>query len=319
MSRQVRCAAASGALSINGHGSGSGKGLSQWGAYALAAAHRTWRDIVAYYYPGAVPVSTTRTVRVAMDRFGSGAQVVAVKATTRYSVGGSATLAALPSTATQLQVVPTASGPFTLQTRTAATGWANLATGARSPILVRGAPTVDVVSGGTTWPLRGHLRLVSVGTNRLSLVNVTSSEDVTRGTLANVMPSSWPAAALGAQAVAIRSYVVRQVQQTGGATNDDTCGTCVGYTGVRGETTSTTAAQSATAGYVLTNEGVAALTAYTLSNGGMRSTGGYRPFLLPFADSWDRALRVTAAGLSPAMANPADWNVSISVGAVSYT
>lgn len=40
-------------VDITGHGWGHGVGLCQWGAYNMARVHATYKEILAYYYPGA--------------------------------------------------------------------------------------------------------------------------------------------------------------------------------------------------------------------------------------------------------------------------
>ena len=42
----------SGALRISGKGYGHGAGLCQWGAAGFAREGRTYREILAHYYPG---------------------------------------------------------------------------------------------------------------------------------------------------------------------------------------------------------------------------------------------------------------------------
>ncbi len=307
---------ADGTITVNGHGSGSGKGLSQWGAYAMAEAGKTWQDIVGHYYPGAVATTADRTVRVSLTRFGTGTQTYTLTPALAYRSSGSTTWTALPDGPGQLQVIPTAAGTVTVATRAGTSGtWTALATGVRTPLRLRdatGAP-IAIVSGGTDWPFRGDLVLTATAAGRQAQVNQTSADQVTAGTVANVMPAAWPAAALAAQAVAVRTYAVRQVVQTEGLGSDDTCDGCLGYTGVRGETPATVAAVAATARYLLTNEGVPALTAYSRSNGGMRASGGYSPFSLAFPDTWDVARTASA---TPVMSNPTNWTTTLTVAAI---
>ncbi len=56
-------------LAISGHGFGHGVGLSQWGAEERAAAGQTYRQILSFYYPGAVlgtgPAGTSVRILVA--------------------------------------------------------------------------------------------------------------------------------------------------------------------------------------------------------------------------------------------------------------
>ncbi len=53
-SARFRVEARDGRFLFQGNGHGHGVGLCQWGARGLAAAGRDWREILQYYYPGAV-------------------------------------------------------------------------------------------------------------------------------------------------------------------------------------------------------------------------------------------------------------------------
>jgi SpoIID/LytB domain protein len=93
-------------------------------------------------------------------------------------------------------------------------------------------------------------------------------ERYVRGVVAAEMPSSWPKAALEAQAIASRTYAL--TDDAGGSRFDvysDTRSQM--YLGKAAETASTNAAISATAGQVVEYEGKPAVTYYFASSGGM--------------------------------------------------
>ncbi len=93
-------------------------------------------------------------------------------------------------------------------------------------------------------------------------------ERYVRGVVSAEMPSSWPLAALEAQAIASRTYAL--TTDAGGARFDvysDTRSQV--YLGVAAETAATNAAVAGTAGQIVTYDGRPATTYYFASSGGM--------------------------------------------------
>jgi SpoIID/LytB domain protein len=93
-------------------------------------------------------------------------------------------------------------------------------------------------------------------------------ERYVRGVVSAEMPSSWPEAALEAQAIASRTYAL--TSDAGGSRFDvysDTRSQM--YLGTAAETASTNAAIAATAGQIVEYEGKPAVTYYFASSGGM--------------------------------------------------
>ena len=130
-------------------------------------------------------------------------------------------------------------------------------------------------------------------------VNAVPMESYLRSVVPNEMPSSWPQEALRAQAVAARTYAMREMQDRGGYFDVyDTTASQV-YPGARlydgswrvvrnYEASSTNAAISATAGVHLRYGGRPAFTQFSSSNGGVTS-GGSQPYLTRRLDAWDAA------------------------------
>ncbi len=118
-------------------------------------------------------------------------------------------------------------------------------------------------------------------------------ERYVRGVVAAEMPSSWPAAALEAQAVASRTYAL--TAHAGGSRFDvysDTRSQV--YRGVAAETAATNAAVSATAGQIVLYAGKPAITYFFASSGGMTESvqNGFQgaepqPWLLGVSDPYD--------------------------------
>ena len=134
-------------------------------------------------------------------------------------------------------------------------------------------------------------------------------ERYVRGVVSAEMPSSWPAAALEAQAIASRTYAL--TADAGGSRFDvysDTRSQV--YRGVAAETASTNAAVAATAGQIVTYAGQPAITYFFASSGGMTEDvqnsflgSTPEPWLLGVADPYE----TTAS----------DWTLSMSFAAAA--
>ena len=112
---------------------------------------------------------------------------------------------------------------------------------------------------------RGSLRVARL-TSGLAIINVIRVEDYLRGVVPREVPSSWPAEALKAQAVAARSYAAIHFGSAGAY--DLYCDTrSQAYNGADGEAASTNAAVAATRGVVPTYGGKP-ITAYFFSTSG---------------------------------------------------
>jgi stage II sporulation protein D len=113
-------------------------------------------------------------------------------------------------------------------------------------------------------------------------------ERYVRGVVSAEMPSSWPMAALEAQAIASRTYAL--TSDAGGSRFDvysDTRSQM--YLGTAAETASTNAAIAATAGQVVEYEGKPAITYYFASSGGM-TEDNQNSFLGSTPEPWLRAV-----------------------------
>src|SRR5262249_11094701 len=181
---------ASGTLVITGHGFGHGVGMGQWGAYGYALHGWTCDEILAHYYTGTTvgPVPT-QTVHVLLQE---GDDSVTPGSESAWSlVDGAGRKLKLPE------------GPLAVP--------ASLQLGGRtlvSPLLVTpGRSPVEV--GKSAY--RGDLLVVSNG-KRLQVVNIVDLEPYLDSVVGSEVPSTWPAAALEAQAVAARSYALAKLR-----------------------------------------------------------------------------------------------------------
>jgi len=120
---------------------------------------------------------------------------------------------------------------------------------------------------GDSW-YRGRTQVVATA-NGLTAVNHVELEDYLYSVVASEMPTSWPAAALEAQAVAARSYALHQRQHRGNPVFDvgDTTSWQV-YKGVAQEAPSVLAAVDNTRGQVLTHNGRIIEAVFHSSSGG---------------------------------------------------
>jgi stage II sporulation protein D len=134
-------------------------------------------------------------------------------------------------------------------------------------------------------------------------------ERYVRGVVSAEMPSSWPLAALEAQAVASRTYAL--TAHAGGSKFDvysDTRSQV--YEGVAAETSRTNSAISATAGQIVLDAGQPAATYFFASSGGM-TENVENSFLGSPAQPWLRGVADQYEG------STSDWTISMSFAAAS--
>jgi SpoIID/LytB domain protein len=149
---------------------------------------------------------------------------------------------------------------------------------------------------------RGVVQAVA-GPGGLRLVNQLDVEDYLRG-MGEVRDSSWPQAALGAQAVAARTYALRAMAISGELCDSQDCQV---YLGRQAEYGAMDAAVAATRGQVVRFDGALAQAVYSASGGGMSATP-------------EEGFATSGAGLSylPAIsyptADPQPWEVRIPLG-----
>jgi SpoIID/LytB domain protein len=288
----------SGSFSVRGAGWGHGFGMSQYGAYGAARRGLTWKQILAFYYPGTrvttMPSRTVLKVWISRDNDGS----LHVRPTTGLNVrdadGGRFTL---PTGAkyTSWRIRRSGSG-YRLTYRTPSGTNVTQPTGLSSSTwsFYSSANVIPVVlPSGSVRSYRGSVALVKRGSSGRT-VNRVLLEDYVKGVVPAEMPTSWPAEAVRAQAVAARSYAVRLRDFTN-YSGYDICDTvaCQVYRGLGNETAAGNAAVRATKGAIVTYRGAVALTQFASSNGGHSAQGRY-PYLAPRPDPYDGAVRSQA-------------------------
>ena len=284
-------AAEAGSFTIRGAGFGHGYGMSQYGAYGAARQGKTWRQIMAFYYPGTtispMRVGTRLRVWITADDDGNLRVQPARGLQVRDSSGHRLTLPT-GSQYTSWRISRAGAG-YRLAYRNTAGTWVtratNLSTSTWSFAATAGVVKVVLPRAGTR-AYRGTVALVKRGTGART-VNTVLLEDYVRAVVPVEMPTSWSANAVRAQAVAARSYAVR-LRDHYDYSGYDICDTtsCQVYLGMGRENRDGDAAVRATAGQIVTYRGKVALTQFASSNGGA-SAASNLPYLKARTDPYD--------------------------------
>jgi stage II sporulation protein D len=268
----ARAAAQPHTFVIEGRGWGHGIGMSQWGAEGYALHGYDYRQILAHYYPGTqLERVSGRTVRVLLAD-GLPRVVISARTAFRVAAGGRTRLRRAPL------VVNSRSG---------------------SVVVSPGASPLAVDGDG----YRGEIRLYASG-DGVAVVNVVSLERYLRGVVPWEMPYRWQPQALAAQAVAARSYALATLHP-GQRFDLFADSRDQEYGGIRAETDATNRAVGATAGRIVSYDGLVARTYYSSTSGGQTAAGGM-PYLASVSDPYDGLsphhrwgpLRFTAHGLA---------------------
>jgi len=233
---------------ISGGGDGHGIGMSQYGAYGYALDGQDYPFILAHYYEGTTLGSTNpdQTVRVLLAT-GAASFSGAIRADGKKLTAGD-TYSVRAQAGGSLAVYSQAGkkiGSF------------------GSPLTVTGPGPLDLAGHGL---YRGAFEFRAIG-SQVQTVNAIGLDDYVRGVISAEMPSTWPAQALDAQAVAARTYAITSnVNGDGYRLYPDTRSQM--YEGVSAETPATDAAVAATRGQIVTYNGAPAETFFFASSGG---------------------------------------------------
>lgn len=258
-------------VTFYGRGSGHGVGMSQYGARGRALAGQDAPTILGHYYQGATLDALDPATRIrvlVLSRFAptEARPLVIYGRLTPWTVDGIA--AVFPPDAR-------------LRLSAGATGWRLLVDGADGVPLFDGAPPADIVirvagddgrlqlwSKPTRYDrYRGFLRVVLLSATQASVVNDVTLEQYLPGVVPVEMPSTWPSAALQAQAIAARSYAGRRLRPALSYFDVPDTSSSQIYRGVLAEKPATNEAVAATAGAVL-------MSGTTIVNALFHSTGG---------------------------------------------
>jgi stage II sporulation protein D len=269
--------AAKARFTIRGAGFGHGVGMSQYGALGFAQQGRTYDQILAHYYTGTTLGTTdpAATVRVLIQSTGTANFSGASRAGTR-TLDPAKTYRARRHGATQVDLLSAAG-------RRIATFSA--------PLQVAGADGTVALGGAGRY--RGVLELRPDTFGGINAINAVSLEDYIAGVVSRESPSSWPAEALKAQAVAARTYAITTSKAGAGFEHYADTRSQV-YGGVAAETASTNAAVAATRGQVVTHDGKPVVTFFFSTSGGRTENventnvgAGPQPWLKSVEDPYD--------------------------------
>ncbi len=262
---------------VRGHGFGHGVGMSQYGAYGYAKHGKDYRFILGHYYSGTSigQVDGVRIVRVLLDIAGGDVGFSGASSACGLALDPSRSYEAHRS-GSSVKLRSSAGAP--------------LADCGRK-LRAAGHGRVAIAGIGT---YRGALEVVPTDSDAgaLNVVNALPVDQYVKGVIPNESPSSWPAAALEAQAVAARSFALSvNVGGNGFGLYNDTRSQV--YEGLDSEAASTDAAADATRGQVLMYGGKIAETYFSACSGGHTESvqnvffGPAVPYLVGVPDPYD--------------------------------
>src|SRR3954449_1808669 len=242
--------AAKSTFTIRGAGFGHGVGMSQYGAMGYAQHGASARDILAHYYTG-TSLGTTdpgKTVRVQLDDKVATARISGTRQAGARSLD--------PSVEYTIRRHGLSEVDLSAHGKKVATFSA--------PLQVPGEGGITTL-GGKGY--RGTLEFAPGLFGGVSVVNAVSLEDYLQGVVPAESPSSWPAAALQAQAIAARTYAITTAR--GGDDFDQYADTrSQVYGGVSVETPASNQAVASTRGQVVTYQGQPVVTYFFSTSGG---------------------------------------------------
>ncbi len=257
-------------VTFYGRGSGQGVGMSQYGALGRALAGQNAPAILAHYYQGTTigQLAANPSLRVLLeDETATQSSPLTV-----YGRGGPWSIDGIAAS------LPADARASVYQT---GTGWRVVVDSGGTVLVAAAAPstlnfrpaspatTIQIASMASYYDqYRGVVSALLLSSAKARLVNVVSMEDYLRGVVPAEMPSTWPMAALQAQAIAARSYAAYHAHPSTGTYDlyDDTRSQV--YLGVLTERPATDAAIAATAGQVVMSGSAVANTLYNSTAGG---------------------------------------------------
>jgi len=234
-------------LVITGHGWGHGRGMGQYGALGYALDYGwTHQQILAHFYGGSTLSTdpTNQVIRVELtrrqdlDAIVTGSQLrvngVDLPGVTAVRLGKSVSSSSAVHlwTTTQPQAANPCAGPWTdTNQEYAATivGSVIVGTGANSEVTAGMLRVCNADANQPQTAYRGELEVIRSSAGTQYLLNRVFDEDYLRGVIPRESPASWGdlgggagMAALRAQSVAARSYVLASSRPASGATSCDT-------------------------------------------------------------------------------------------------
>jgi SpoIID/LytB domain protein len=284
-------------LTIHGRGYGHGHGMSQWGAQGAALAGLSAKQIVRFYYPHTKAGKVGGKVRVLICGDTDNNTTVVDRDGLQLHELGQSTSTTLPTRgaagrATRWRLSAASGGQTKVSYR--ADGWQTWRTVSGDAEFRAPGPIRLVLASGNV-AYRGSLQSrtpqvpegrCDVGSRRVT-VNKVSLESYVKGVIPREAFPSWKAAALGAQAIAARSYAAfEEAESTNPVYQLCDTSSCQVYGGKSAEVASTNKAAARTKGQVRTYRGEPAFTQFSASNGGWLAEGS-QPYLVAKRDPYD--------------------------------
>lgn len=288
---------AAGSFTFAGSGWGHRLGLSQYGSYGQALEGRNWGQIIHSYYGsgvGAIPTSLPGTVRVGIAQNQASTDI--------SGSGGAYTIGAgdlrWQATSGTWKIKPTTAGM-----RVTAPGGSSWEVGAGSVWVSGFEESGTVITLGQNGKRygRGWIDVVRKSSATVNIVVETTYDKYLYGL--GEMPSSWPAAALQAQAVAARTYAYYKHATVGDRRSSCDCTVYAStldqvYVGWDKESgsygSSWVAAVDYTSTITILSSGAPILALYHSSSGGRTDAnedawgGSALHYLRPMPDPWSR-------------------------------
>jgi stage II sporulation protein D len=269
---------------VTGYGYGHGHGLSQYGAQGAAKQGLSWKQIVAFYYPGTRLGRARGKIKVLITADKKDVMVDARDGLrlTRLTGRKAFNLAKVRPKATRWRIMPRGSRSVVSYRVPGRGGWQKWTTLPGAAEFSAGnKPLTLRLPKHESAQYRGALRSVEKHT-----VNVLPLDRYVQGVVPREVPAEWPAQAVRAQAVAARTYAA--FEREAATSYYDICDTesCQVYGGVVDEQPASNAAVKATRGRVVLYQGEPAFTQFSSSNGGY-SAAGSQPYLVAQPDPYE--------------------------------
>jgi stage II sporulation protein D len=235
-------------FTIKGAGFGHGIGMSQYGALGFSLHHYSYTAIIKHYYEN-TSIGVLKPAPEITVLLEDGALTFrSASAANGYALSPSRSYGALMTSSGRIELISAGKSYGTY----------------RTPLEITDKGTIDVIGLGE---YRGGLVLRGDGDGGIETVNKLPLQSYVRGVISAEMPSSWPLAALEAQAVAARTYAVAvQPASPDFDVYPDTRSQM--YGGVSAETASTNTAAADTNGEIVEHDGLPAVTYFFSSSGG---------------------------------------------------
>jgi SpoIID/LytB domain protein len=276
--------AAADTYTVTGYGYGHGHGLSQYGAQGAAKQGVPWQQILGFYYPGTSLGRAGGTISVLISADKKDVVVDARDGLrlTRLTGPKTFTLGRLRPKATTWRIMPRGSRSVVSYRAPGRGGWQKwTAFPGEAELSAGGQPLTLRLPNHRTADYRGVLRSVEKHT-----VNVLPLDRYVQGVVPSEVPTSWPADAVRAQAVAARTYAAFERETATGYYDICDTASCQVYGGAGAEDPAATAAVKATRRAVVVYEGQPAFTQFSSSNGGY-SAAGSEPYLVAQPDPYE--------------------------------